>query len=72
MSISDNGKIIGVCNGDPSCKVLENQKRYPVFNGLMMVFVQSDLSPGTITLKAESEGLDQAEITIVTEAAAMP
>ena len=68
LSISGNGKIIGVCNGDPNCKIPENHTTFPTFNGLMMVFVQSGTKPGTITLKAESEGLKQADTGIVAEA----
>jgi len=68
LSISGDAKILGVCNGDPNCKIPENQTTFPTFNGLMMVFIQSGLSPGTITLKAESEGLKQANIAITAEA----
>ena len=67
LSITKNGKIIGVCNGDPSCQVLENQTTYPVFSGLMMVFVQSGWNAGPITLKAEANGLKKAEVIIEAE-----
>lgn len=68
LSISTNGEIIGVCNGDPSCKVLENQTIYPTFNGLMMVYIQSGLNAGPIVLKAEGKGLKKAEVEIEVEA----
>ncbi|NQT27155.1 DUF4982 domain-containing protein [candidate division KSB1 bacterium] len=68
LSLSGNGKIIGVCNGDPSCKDLENQTTYPAFNGLMMIYVQSGLTVGPIVLKAEAKGLKKAEIVIEAEA----
>jgi len=64
LSISDNGKIIGVCNGDPACHVPESKTTYPAFSGLLMVFVQSGFEPGAITLKAEAPGLEAAEIII--------
>ncbi len=64
FSIEGDGKIIGICNGDPACHVLENETTYPAFNGLLMVFVQSGLQPGSITLNAKSEGLDPVSVVI--------
>ncbi len=64
FTISDNGKIIGVCNGDPACHLPENLTTYPVFSGQLMVYVQSGRQAGTITLKAESQGLEKGEVTI--------
>jgi beta-galactosidase len=66
LTISEDARILGVCNGDPSCHVLENQTSYPVFNGLLMVFVQSGSSAGPIILKAESKGLRMDEVIINT------
>ena len=68
FAISDNGKIIGVCNGDPACHVPESQTIYPAFNGLLMLYIQSGFEAGEITLKAEAQGLEKAEVTIEAEA----
>ena len=68
FTISGNGKIISVCNGDPACHVPESETTYPLFNGLMMVYVQSGWEAGTITLKAEAQGLKTAEVTIEAQA----
>ncbi|MBA7640911.1 Beta-galactosidase BoGH2A [subsurface metagenome] len=68
FTISDNGKIIGACNGDPACHVPENRTIYPAFNGLMMVYVQSSFEAGPITLKAKAPGLETAEVVIKAEA----
>ena len=46
--------------------MLENQTTYPVFNGLLMVFVQAGSSAGPINLKAESRGLKMDEAIINT------
>jgi beta-galactosidase len=67
FSIEGHGKIIGLCNGDPSCHILENQTTYPAFNGLAMVFVQSTFNDGNITLRAESQGLNSTEVIIDAE-----
>jgi beta-galactosidase len=64
FSVSDNGKIIGACNGDPACHVPESQTTYPAFSGLLMVYVQSGFEAGVITLKAEAAGLEAAEAII--------
>ena len=64
FSIEGSGKIIGLCNGDPTCHILENQKTYPTFNGLAMLFVQSTFDAGKITLKAQSQGLNSSDVII--------
>jgi len=64
FTICSNGKIIGVCNGDPACHLPESLTTYPVFSGQLMVYVQSSRQAGTITLKAESTGLEKAEAII--------
>jgi beta-galactosidase len=43
-----------------------------LFNGLAEVIVQSSKLPGQLTLKAASEGLQQAEIKIETKAVTLP
>jgi len=68
FSISNDGKIIGACNGDPACHVPESKTIYPAFNGLLMVYVQSSFAPGPITLKAEAQGLEKAKVTIEAQA----
>jgi beta-galactosidase len=68
LTVSNNGKIIGVCNGDPACHVPESETTYPAFNGLLMAFVQSSFEASPITLKAEAQGLQTAQVTIEAEA----
>ncbi|MHC4570905.1 MAG: beta-galactosidase GalA [Planctomycetota bacterium] len=68
FSVNDNGKVIGACNGDPACHVPESETTYPVFNGLLMVFIQSSFEAGPITLKAKALGLEKAKVTIKAEA----
>ena len=67
FSLSGSGKIIGLCNGDPSCQLLENETTYPVFNGLTMVFIQSSSKAGPMTLRAQGAGLEEAEVAIEAE-----
>ena len=67
LSVKGSGKIIGVCNGDPSCHINENETPYPAFNGLLMVFVQAGTDVGPITLEATSVGLEEAGTIITAE-----
>ncbi len=62
--IIGQGKIIGVCNGDPGCHIPEKETTYPLFNGLLMVFVQSGWDAGEIILEAQSKGLRTANLVI--------
>ncbi len=72
FEVSENARIIGVCNGDPSSHepdkcggtqtALRAERR--AFNGLCMVIVQAGRAPGDIKLKAASEGLASDTATI--------
>lgn len=68
------GRIIGVGNGDPSCHEPDKPSssaaaKRSAFNGLCMIFVQSLKQPGAIQLSASSPGLQNAALTIHTNAA---
>ncbi len=72
LTVSDNGKIIGLCNGDPACPVGESCTTFPAFSGLAMVFIQSGFEAGPIKLKAEAQGLQSAEVVIEAEPPCTP
>jgi beta-galactosidase len=72
LTVSDNGKIIGLCNGDPACPVGESGTTFPAFNGLAMVFIQSGFEAGPIKLKTEAQGLQSAEVVIEAEPPCTP
>ncbi len=63
--VSGPGIIAGVGNGDPSSHEPDKAQQRRVFNGLCMVFVQAKSKPGTIKLTANSKGLKQASVNIV-------
>ena len=63
------GKIIGVGNGDPSCREadrpeLPSSASRSAFNGLCMVLVQSTKQPGTVQLEASADKLSLARVAI--------
>ncbi|MFA5292147.1 MAG: beta-galactosidase GalA [Phycisphaerae bacterium] len=64
FEISENGKIIGVGNGDPSSHESDRASQRKVFNGLAQVIVQSGKTAGDIKLTAQSDGLGQTDIII--------
>ena len=74
FELNGAGAIIGLNNGDPNCHEPEKGNQHSVFHGLAQVILQSALAgSGKLTLRATSEGLAPAEITIdVTAAPALP
>ncbi|MBW8891247.1 MAG: DUF4982 domain-containing protein [Burkholderiales bacterium] len=57
----DNGRIIGLGNGDPNCHEPEKGNARSLFNGLAQVIVQSDRgSSGVLRLTASAPGLRSA------------
>lgn len=63
FDIEGEGKIIGVGNGNPIDHSSFKASERKAFNGLALVVVQSDQDVGDIRLIAESEGLQDAEIS---------
>ena len=64
FEISGPGRIIGVGNGNPNCHESEKAPQRSLFNGLAQVIIQTGETPGEITLRAKSAGLEDAVITI--------
>jgi beta-galactosidase len=64
FAVSEDARIIGVANGDPSSHEPDKAERRRAFNGLCMVVVQSNRTPGEIRLTAESPGLESANAVI--------
>ena len=74
FSLSGPGRIIGVGNGDPSCK--ENDRPASIrsasrsaFSGLCMVFVQSTQQAGEVQIEASARDLQSARLVIPIHAA---
>jgi len=68
FNLKGNAKIIGVGNGDPSshepdqCK--EGTWQRSVFNGKCQIIIQAEKTAGSVTLQAQSDGLNPATITL--------
>ena len=64
FEVSDNARIIGVGNGDPSSHEPDKAKTRRAFNGLCQVLVQSTTTPGKISIHARARGLVHRELTV--------
>jgi beta-galactosidase len=53
--VTDEGKLIGVGNGNPNCLESDKGSERSFFNGLAQVIVQSTKKPGEITVEAYTE-----------------
>lgn len=64
FQISGPGKLIGVCNGNPSSHEPDRAERRRAFQGLCMAIVQAERQAGEIRLEASSAGLAGASVVI--------
>ena len=66
FSISGDGTIAGVANGDPTSHELDVADQRKAFHGLALVLVKAKDHPGSITVEAKADGLTAARIAIPT------
>jgi beta-galactosidase len=76
FELTGAGKIIGVGNGDPSCREADKPDSSDLaersaFNGLCMVFIQSTRQAGSIQLQVSASGLQSTKVEIQSIAAAI-
>ena len=64
MAVSGEGKFKGVCNGDPTSLEVFVNPTMKVFNGELVVGVQTSKKAGDIVLKVSAKGLGSAAITL--------
>lgn len=66
FSVEGPGVLVGLDNGNAVSLESYKGKSRSAFSGKLMAIVQSSRSPGTITLKANAQGLTGGEIKITT------
>jgi beta-galactosidase len=66
FTISGNGALIGVGNGDPNCQESDKAPKRSLFNGLAQVIVQATKEAGQIQIEAHKEGWDGPSLTPAT------
>jgi beta-galactosidase len=65
FSIEGPGEIVATDNGDPTSMIAFTAHQRPAFNGLALVIVRAKPGvKGKITLKAETDGLKVAQVSI--------
>jgi beta-galactosidase len=67
FSLKGNGKIVGVCSGDPVSHESYKGNRHTALNGKCLVIVQAGDKAGTLELTASAKGLKNVTTTIKTE-----
>lgn len=68
FAVSDNARLLGVGNGDPSSHEPDKSNRRRAFQGWCQVLVQAGREAGDIVLTASGRGLLPATLTIPAEA----
>jgi len=69
FTLTGEGKILAVGNGDPSSYEPDHATERSAFNGLCMCIVQSAKTEGALTLQASSPGLEDGHVVIECAAA---
>lgn len=62
FTVSGNGSVLGIGNGDPNSHEAEHLPQQHLFNGLCQVLVGANRNAGFVTLTAEADGLIPATI----------
>ena len=70
FAVSGAGSLAGVGNGDPTSHENSVGNQRSAFRGLCMVLVRASDRPGTITVRAQAEGLPPEHVSIRTAPAA--
>lgn len=67
VEISGAGRLVGLDNGDSTDYDSYKGDNRRLFSGKLLAMVESTLEPGEITVRAYSEGLENAELRLVSE-----
>ena len=65
FEVSGAGQFRAVANGDPTCLESFQSPEMSAFSGMLTVIVQSDRTPGPITLTAKAKGLKKAVLETI-------
>ena len=65
FEVSGAGQFRAVANGDPTCLEPFHVPEMSAFSGQLTVIIQSDRTPGPITLTAKAKGLKKAVLETI-------
>jgi beta-galactosidase len=68
FTITGEGHLLGVGNGDPNCQESDKQPKRSLFNGLAQVLVQSTKTAGDVRVEAKLEAGTPAVLVVKTDA----
>ena len=67
VEVSGAGRLVGLDNGDSTEYDSYKGDNRRLFSGKLLAMIESTLEPGEITVRAYSEGLENAELRLVSE-----
>ena len=67
VEVSGAGRLVGLDNGDSTDYDSYKGDNRRLFSGKLIAMIESTLEPGEITVRAYSEGLENAELQLVSE-----
>ena len=67
VEVSGAGRLVGLDNGDSTDYDSYKGDNRRLFSGKLLAMIESTLEPGEITVRACSEGLENAELRLVSE-----
>jgi len=65
FTVQGRGAVIGVGNGDPTSLEADQASERRAFHGLCQAIVRVGARAGTVVVRAEAEGLQTGEVTLV-------
>ncbi len=72
VEVSGAGRLVGLDNGDSTDYDSYKGDNRRLFSGKLLAMVESTLEPGSITVRAYSEGLETAELNLRSEECGAP
>lgn len=67
FSLKGDGKIVGVCSGDPVSHESYKAAKHTAWMGKCLVIVQAGKKPGTLQLTASATGLKETTVNVTTK-----
>lgn len=67
FSLKGNGKIVGVCSGDPVSHEPYKADKHSAWMGKCLVIIQAGDTPDSLELTASSKGLKESKVNITTK-----
>ena len=67
VKVKGAGSFRAMANGDPTCLEPFHEPQMHLFSGQLTVLIQSDKTPGEISIEVSGKGVKKANLTLMTE-----